>query len=226
MADQSNHKQKFINKCIEQNDSQQKKLNVLQRSDYEKLLSEVKSAWSANPKSNKNRRRMARYEIIEDSGRERLIKTGTANGPKYVLTLDEMFDILVATHTSTGHGRRQKMIAMASGYENISRSLIEIFLNNCMLCHEKKSLTKKTIVSLPMVMHHYIEKMQMELIDMQSKPDGEFKWILVCQDHFTKWISLRPLRHKSGLEVANSLIDVFAETGTPERLQSDNGREF
>ena len=49
---------------------------------------------------------------------------------------------------------------------------------------------------------------------------------MVCADHFTKRISLRPLRTKRGAEVAHGLIDVFSETGAPERLQHDCGREF
>lgn len=56
---------------------------------------------------------------------------------------------------------------------------------------------------------------------MQSRPDGEFKWILDYQDHFTKRVSLRALRNKTGLEVANALIEIFAENGAPEILQSD-----
>jgi hypothetical protein len=49
---------------------------------------------------------------------------------------------------------------------------------------------------------------------------------MVYQDHFTKFIQLRPLRAKSSLEVANALFDIFSIFGVPLILQSDNGREF
>ena len=61
---------------------------------------------------------------------------------------------------------------------------------------------------------------------MQSRPDGQFKWILVFQNHFSKRVFLRSLRKKSGLDVAEALIEIFAETGAPRFLHTDNGREF
>ena len=38
---------------------------------------------------------------------------------------------------------------------------------------------------------------QVDLIDMQSNPDGEFRWILHYQDHLTKFTYLRAIRKKS-----------------------------
>ena len=66
----------------------------------------------------------------------------------------------------------------------------------------------------------------MDLIDFQSCPDGEFKWLLVYQDHFTKMVQLRPLKSKCAIEVARALIDIFTIFGVPAILQSDNGKEF
>jgi len=47
----------------------------------------------------------------------------------------------------------------------------------------------------------------MDLIDFQTCADGEFKWLLVYQDHFTKLVQLRPIRAKSAIEVATALFD-------------------
>lgn len=49
---------------------------------------------------------------------------------------------------------------------------------------------------------------------------------MVYQDHFTKFIQLRPLKSKCAVEVAAALIDIFSIFGVPQILQSDNGREF
>ncbi|XP_029348199.1 SCAN domain-containing protein 3-like [Acyrthosiphon pisum] len=65
-----------------------------------------------------------------------------------------------------------------------------------------------------------------DLIDMQAQPDGDYKFICVHQDHLTKFVILRPLRHKSAEAVANVLLDIFTLFGAPAILQSDNGREF
>ena len=61
---------------------------------------------------------------------------------------------------------------------------------------------------------------------MQSIADGEYKWLLVYQDHFTKFVQLRPIKQKSAIEVAGALLDIFSIFGVPSILQSDNGREF
>ncbi|CAG5037651.1 unnamed protein product [Parnassius apollo] len=67
---------------------------------------------------------------------------------------------------------------------------------------------------------------QVDLIDMQSSPVGEFKLILVYQDYLTKFVLIRPLRTKTAVEVSNVLLDIFCLFGAPSILQSDNGREF
>ncbi|KAL4090679.1 hypothetical protein QTP88_025471 [Uroleucon formosanum] len=61
---------------------------------------------------------------------------------------------------------------------------------------------------------------------MQAQSDGEYKFILVYQDHLTKYVLLRPLKHKRAENVAYVLLDIFTTFGAPSILQSDNGREF
>lgn len=214
-----------MKKCIDSVTDHQK-LNVLTNQQYVDLMIEVEDAYKAVRKTTKQRRRIAQYELFDDISRERLIKKGSSEHPIFVLTIDEVFETLEAAHSSTGHGGRDRMLAVLQHYQNVTRVMVEIYLSLCLICHKKKSLPLKGIVTKPIVMNHYLEKMQIDLVDMQSKPDGEFKWILVCKDHFTKRVSLRPLRSKRGTEVAHGLIDVFAETGAPEHLQHDCGREF
>jgi hypothetical protein len=49
---------------------------------------------------------------------------------------------------------------------------------------------------------------------------------LVYQDHFTKFVVLRPIKAKSAICVAEALLEIFSLLGVPAILQSDNGREF
>ncbi|XP_008190170.1 uncharacterized protein LOC103311995 [Acyrthosiphon pisum] len=67
---------------------------------------------------------------------------------------------------------------------------------------------------------------QVDLIDMQSNPDNNYKFIFVYQDHLTKFVILRPLKFKRAEEVAYCLLDIFTLFGAPNILHSDNGREF
>ena len=61
---------------------------------------------------------------------------------------------------------------------------------------------------------------------MQSMEANKSKWILVYQDHLTKFCVLRALTSKRASEVAYQLVDIFLLIGAPMILQSDNGAEF
>lgn len=50
---------------------------------------------------------------------------------------------------------------------------------------------------------------QIDLINMQAQPDGEYKFILGYQDYCTKSVLLRPLIQKHAEEVASVLLDIF-----------------
>ncbi|XP_060862057.1 SCAN domain-containing protein 3-like [Metopolophium dirhodum] len=101
-----------------------------------------------------------------------------------------------------------------------------IFLNLCDHCQKKGSTIKKGLVVKPILSSELNSRCQMDLIDMQAQPDGDYKFIMVYQDHLTKFVILRPLTHKRAEEVAYVLIDIFTTFGAPAISQSDNGREF
>lgn len=61
---------------------------------------------------------------------------------------------------------------------------------------------------------------------MQSQADGEYRFIMVYQDHVTKFVQIRTLKTKRAEEVAIPIIDIFCIFCAPMILQSDNGREF
>jgi len=71
---------------------------------------------------------------------------------------------------------------------------------------------------------------QMDLIDVQKykRENSGYTFILLVIDAFTKFIWLRPLKDKTGQEVANSLSDIIETSpfGAPKNLQSDQGKEF
>ena len=77
-----------------------------------------------------------------------------------------------------------------------------------------------------MVHSNMNDRCQIDLIDMQSNPDGDFKCILVYQDHLTKFCILKALSRKTAVEVAKQVLDIFSIFGAPSIIQSDNGREF
>ena len=93
-------------------------------------------------------------------------------------------------------------------------------------CLKKSKVPKKGLVVTPMIFSEMNSRAQVDLIDMQSQPDGELKWILVYQDHLTKFVQLRPTKPKRAPKIAYILLDIFSIFGAPNMFQSDNGRKF
>ena len=62
-----------------------------------------------------------------------------------------------------------------------------LYLSLCVPCLKKLKVPKKALVIKPMIFSEMNSRAQVDLIDRQSQPDGDFKWILVYQDHLTKY---------------------------------------
>lgn len=87
------------------------------------------------------------------------------------------------------------------------------------------SIPKKGLVVKPIISPECNSRCRVDVIDMQSQADGDYKFIMVYQDHLM-FVQLRALKSKRAEEVAYHLVDVFTIFGAPSILHSDNGREF
>ena len=52
-----------------------------------------------------------------------------------------------------------------------------------------------------------LERVQIDLIDMRHEPDGQWKWIVHMQDHFSKFSKLDASKSKSAEEIAKVIWD-------------------
>ncbi|XP_068232033.1 KRAB-A domain-containing protein 2-like [Palaemon carinicauda] len=130
-------------------------------------------------------------------------------------------------HRTIDHGGRTSMCkATKEKYANISRDQITLFLQYCEECQVKKISVRKCVVVKPIISNSMNSRAQFDLIDMQSQPDGKYRFIFNYQDHLAKMICLRALQTKTAEDVAFHLADIFCDKRAPHILQSDNGREF
>ncbi|CAG5016958.1 unnamed protein product [Parnassius apollo] len=143
-----------------------------------------------------------------------------------VILLEEYYDILLDIHRGCGHGGRDKIQYQIKDRFIIVRKAIDLFVSLCPACESKRNLPKKGIVVKPIISRDFNERGQVDMIDLQSAPDGDFKWLLNYQDHSIKFLHFRPLSTKKAREVATELLKIFLEFGAPYILQSDNGKEF
>lgn len=196
---------------------------------YEQLVDEIKNAKTAEKKSPRDYWLLKHYDFITVGQKNKLIfPVNTPNNNiMYYVADSELFQVLHETHQGIGHGGRDRMLKeLSSRYKNITRHDVELYLQLCEPCQQKQKGIKKGIVVKPILSSEFNSRCQVDLIDYQSHPDREYKFIMVYQDHLTKFVILRALKTKRAEEVAYILLDIFTLIGAPAILQSDNGREF
>jgi len=111
-------------------------------------------------------------------------------------------------------------------YCKVARQLIDLYLALCEQCQLKKKTPKRGLFVRPILSHYMNSHCQVDLIGMQSEPEGYYRLVMNYQDHLTKFTFHRPLNSKTAEEVAYQLMDIFCMFGAQFLPQSDNGREF
>ncbi len=70
------------------------------------------------------------------------------------------------------------------------------------------------------------EVVGIDLLQLQRSSQNSV-YILVCVDHFTRFVVLAPLPNKSGVTVAHAIVShLICHYTIPRVLLSDNGKEF
>ena len=84
----------------------------------------------------------------------------------------------------------------------------EVVVSRCELiasiqpCQLKKKTPKRGLVVRPILAGCMNSRCQVDVIDMQSEPDGCYRFIMNYQDPLTKFTILRPLKSKTAEKVA------------------------
>ncbi|CAG2256746.1 unnamed protein product [Mytilus edulis] len=190
----------IIKLCDDNNKSSNNSLFTRER--YRETIGNVKKAKLSSKKTALQRYFLRQYDILSVAGIEKLIRKGDIFF--YYCTVDELYPLIRTAHSGIGHGGIHKTYKeLIKQFANISREIIRIFIQMCEQCILRKSRTATTkLVVRPITSTDFNSRCQVDLVDYQSFPDGEYKWIMHYQDHF------------------------FLLMGSPHILQSDNGREF
>ncbi|KAI1722104.1 integrase core domain-containing protein [Ditylenchus destructor] len=152
---------------------------------------------------------VARYRLVESNGVEKIYK-----GNQEVVKQEEVFKLFDSAHSKLIHPGRDLMCKELKRYYGITQQIAQLYVSLCEGCESKKAKAKKGLVVKPIRSNNFNDRCQVDLIDLQARPDGEYKFLMV------------PLTHKSAAEVATKLIEIFATFGAPKILHSDNGKEF
>ena len=110
-------------------------------------------------------------------------------------------------------------------YYNISRAEVLFLIKLYEICHRKAASKSKGPLK-PIISIKLFERVQVNLIDITSTPDGSYIWICHIEDHFSKFHMLFPIKNKEAATVARCIHHWIAVLGIFDILQNDNGREF
>ncbi len=111
-------------------------------------------------------------------------------------------------------------------HDNIPRELYKLFTDCCPSCIFVMRAKKPVAGIKNIITDGFDVRGQVDLIDFQSMPDGEFKFLLNYIDHGIKKLMSIPLVAKRASAAAVALLSIFTEQGPPTILQADNGGEF
>ena len=115
-----------------------------------------------------------------------------------ICSLANLFEAIYEAHTRVGHAASHRTYKHTlEKYSNIPESLCAAFYSLCPVCVRNKINLARKSTLCPIVSRSFNDRGQLDLIDMQSCPDGPYNWIMHYQDHLTKCTYLRALRKKS-----------------------------
>ena len=104
--------------------------------------------------------------------------------------------------------------------------LLEQHINSvytCKQCNERRP-AKNPPSGRPMIALGFLTRVQMDLIDFSSRPDGDYRYILHVRDHFSKYSWAFPLTSKRASEVAEKIVELFCTFG-PAKFSSQTMAE-
>ncbi|KRX33225.1 KRAB-A domain-containing protein 2, partial [Trichinella sp. T6] len=79
-------------------------------------------------------------------------------------------------------------------WANVTQEACHLFLTFCEECHKKRARKlPKSLVVKPLVSTNLRSQAQVELINFQTMPDGDYKYIMTYLNHFKKFCILSPL---------------------------------
>ena len=143
-----------------------------------------------------------------------------------IIVFESYYTVLKNVHEKTGHRARDKMRhEINQHYYWIPSIVIDIFLQCCVSCQLRKSV-KNHVIPTAIVSIGFLTRLQIDLIDLRTRPSNGYQWILHCRDHFSKFSWACALKSKEANDVAKYLVSLFYQFGPCKILQSDNGKEF
>ena len=103
---------------------------------------------------------------------------------KKLVYLEEFFEILYDAHCikRCHQGITKTFEYIQEQYTGFPKIIVAIFIKHCYICNlNLKQQTQPRL--LPIRSYGIFKRVQIDLVDMRSQPDGEYNWIGHAEDH-------------------------------------------
>jgi transposase InsO family protein len=189
---------------------------------------EIRKAQSEDPKCGNYARSAGKGNIVYDNG-ILAIRDGSTLKPIIPRTL--LPAVVRAYHAPPHHAHLGAARVFSKLRDRFlilgGRAAIQEEISNCLTCQRRKANAPRVGQLASQVPEEPWETVAMDFGGPYSRTNRENAYILVCIDHFSKWVELIPCVDQKAPTVAQALYDyVICRHGCPKRLLSDNGPQF
>ena len=152
-----------------------------------------------------------------------------ARGRREVLPVEERDAVLAQLHKRHGYPGVARFHSLVERqYAGIGRRKIARWYGDSANNQLHARMRSKTTVR-PVYSHNPLRHLQCDLLDMQSRPSGQYKWIFVFIDVFSRYMVAIAQTNKEGVTCAATLRRVCQQLDLDRLgsvLQSDNDPSF
>ena len=147
-----------------------------------------------------------------------------------IVSFELLLNVVLNTHVHMAHIGSFKIVELLRGkvWNPSFRKIIKDVCTTCSVCQMNKPTTKLVLPpTLKVETHAPFELMAVDLVSLPKTFQG-YVGLLVIVDHYSKWLSVAPIKNKQANTVVN-LLEKQIFPGLlklPMRLLSDNGPEF
>ncbi|XP_022161849.1 KRAB-A domain-containing protein 2-like [Myzus persicae] len=197
--------------------------------------------------SARNLRLLHKFNVIMKGGSEWLVKPSPlvdSDKLRLYVSNDELFDVLHEAHLETNHGTEDQMIhRIRLRYCNVTREAVSTYLAQCPYCRNPRGedavraiSPKAPMVVVPMPVQvspvsavqmcpssqfsEYGSSVYFGFIDMRPWTRDGYSYIMVHWDIKSKFMHIMPLQSVHHVNVAVSLMDIYATFGMPHFIDA------
>jgi hypothetical protein len=121
----------------------------------------------------------------------------------------------------------QQLLSLRYYWPTMKKDAAE-FVKTCHTCQVQASLIYSHPTTLQNMAHPMaIPHLGLDLIGPINPASGEYIWILVAIEYFTKWVEAIPLKKATSAAIANFIREhIICRFGIPHKIVTDNGTPF